>query len=112
MEQAKGLLKFKDKDGNIYALYPVTQRDMVEGLGVMEQGITAAAAAAAAAQTTADGAQATASAAMPKSGGIFTGEVTAHSANRTAGTLRNIEVRTVSTDGELQSTNKIILVRK
>ena len=64
------------------------------------------------AQTTADNAQTTANNAMPKSGGTFTGNVVAYSTNRTASGLRNIEVRTTSATGTLQSTNKIIMVRK
>lgn len=50
--------------------------------------------------------------AMPKAGGIFTGDVTAYSENRTSACLRNTEVRITNTEGELQSTNKIIMVRK
>ncbi len=49
---------------------------------------------------------------MPKSGGTFTGDAVAYSTNRTASGLRNIEVRTTSATGTLQSTNKIIMVRK
>lgn len=57
-------------------------------------------------------AQATADAALPQSGGTLTGDVTAHSANRTTSSLRNIEVRITSPTGALQSTNNIIMVRK
>lgn len=56
--KAKGLMKFKDKDGNIFVLHPVTKRDMVEGLGTLEKNISNAAAAAAAAQATANSAAA------------------------------------------------------
>jgi len=49
---------------------------------------------------------------MPKSGGTFTGDAVAYSTNRTTSGLRNIEVRTTSATGTLQSTNKIIMVRK
>lgn len=56
---------------------------------------------------------ATANAAMPKAGGTFTGQAAAMSSNATAtGVLRNIEVRTSSVSGTLQSTGKIIMVRK
>lgn len=68
--KAKGLMKFKDKDGNIFVLYPVTKRDMVEGLGTLENNISAAAAAAAAAQATANSAAAAAAAALAKFGTI------------------------------------------
>lgn len=51
-------------------------------------------------------------AAMPKSGGTFTGHVTGCSTNTSSTCLRNIEVRTTSETGTLQSTNKIIMVRK
>lgn len=57
-------------------------------------------------------AQNTANAAMPKSGGTFTGDAVAYSTNRTTSGLRNIEVRITDTSGDLQSTNKIIMVRK
>lgn len=57
-------------------------------------------------------AQQTAEAAMPKSGGTFTGDAVAYSTNRTTSSLRNIEVRTSSATGTLQSTDKIIMVRK
>jgi len=50
--------------------------------------------------------------AMPKSGDIFTGDVAAYSINRATGCLRNIEVRTTDANGTVQSTNKIIMVRK
>lgn len=52
--------------------------------------------------------------AMPKSGGTFTGNTVAYSSNRATdgGCLRNIEVRTSSATGTLQSTNKIIGIRK
>ena len=51
---------------------------------------------------------------MPKSGGTFTGNTVAYSSNRATdgGCLRNIEVRTSSATGTLQSTNKIIGIRK
>lgn len=42
----------------------------------------------------------------------FTGNAVAYSTNRTTSGLRNIEVRTTSATGTLQSTNKIIMVRK
>lgn len=57
-------------------------------------------------------AQSAADAAMPKSGGEFTGYVAACNENRAASELRNIEVRITDTEGEMQSTNKIIMVRK
>lgn len=44
--------------------------------------------------------------------GTFTGDVAAYSTNRNTACLRNIEVRTVDTMGALQTTNKIICVRK
>ncbi|MBE6878318.1 MAG: hypothetical protein E7488_04030 [Ruminococcaceae bacterium] len=44
--------------------------------------------------------------------GIFTGDVAAYSINRATGCLRNIEVRTTDANGTVQSTNKIIMVRK
>lgn len=66
--KAKGLMKFKDKDGNIFVLYPVTKRDMVEGLGTFEKNISAAAAAAAAAQAAANSAAAAAASALAKFG--------------------------------------------
>lgn len=49
---------------------------------------------------------------MLKSGGEFTGDVSAYNTNRTSSSLRNIEVRSTSPTGALQSTNKIIMVRK
>lgn len=49
---------------------------------------------------------------MPIAGGTFTGNAVAYSTNRTTSGLRNIEVRTSSATGTLQSTNKIIMVRK
>ena len=73
-----------------------------------------AAAAAATAQTTANG-KANSShtqAASTITAGTFPGNVVAYSTNRTASGLRNIEVRTTSATGTLQSTNKIIMVRK
>ena len=57
-------------------------------------------------------AQTTAENAMPKGGGAFTGDVAAYNGNRATASLRNTEVRITGTDGELQSTNKIIMVRK
>lgn len=65
-----------------------------------------------AAQASANTAQVTANAAMPKSGGAFTGNITAYSANRSGSCLRNSEVRTSSATGTLQSTDKIVYVRK
>lgn len=50
--------------------------------------------------------------AVLKSGGTFTGDVAAYNGNRATASLRNTEVRITGTDGELQSTNKIIMVRK
>lgn len=44
--------------------------------------------------------------------GTFTGDVAAYSTNRNTACLRNIEVRTTDTTGEVQATNKIICVRK
>ena len=44
--------------------------------------------------------------------GTFTGDVAAYSTSRATSCLRNIEVRTTDTTGALQSTNKIICVRK
>lgn len=44
--------------------------------------------------------------------GVFSGEVMAYSENRASGGLRNIEIRATDTSGELQSTNRIIMVRK
>lgn len=67
--------------------------------------VTALGAATAAQGTKADNA-------MPKSGGTFTGNAVAYSTNRTTSGLRNIEIRTTSATGTLQSTNKIIGVRK
>lgn len=49
---------------------------------------------------------------MPVSGGTFTGDAAAYSENRSTAGLRNIEVRTESATGTLQSTDKIIAVRK
>ena len=51
---------------------------------------------------------------MPIAGGTFTGNAVAYSTNRATngGCLRNIEVRITGTSGTLQSTNKIIMVRK
>lgn len=49
---------------------------------------------------------------MPIAGGTFTGNAAAISSNRTTSGLRNIEVRITSATGTLQSTNKIIMVRK
>lgn len=51
---------------------------------------------------------------MPIAGGTFTGNAVAYSSNRNTngGCLRNIEVRTSSATGTLQSTNKIVMVRK
>ena len=49
---------------------------------------------------------------MAISGGTFTGNTMAYSGNRTTACLRNTEVRISSTTGELQSTNKIIMVLK
>ena len=50
--------------------------------------------------------------AVLKTGGAFTGDVAAYNGNRATASLRNTEVRITGTDGELQSTNKIIMVRK
>ena len=44
--------------------------------------------------------------------GVFAGNVAAYSVNRDTACLRNIEVRADSTEGALQYTNKIIVVRK
>ena len=49
---------------------------------------------------------------ITKAGGVFEGDVVACSENRSTASLRNIEIRTTSTEGPLQSTNKIILIRK
>ena len=49
---------------------------------------------------------------MAISGGTFTGNVVACSENRTIGSLRNVEIRMSSTTGDLQSTDRIIMVRK
>ena len=51
---------------------------------------------------------------MPIAGGTFTGNAVAYTSNRKTdgGCLRNIEVRTSSATGTLQSTNKIVMVRK
>ena len=49
---------------------------------------------------------------MAIAGGTFTGNVVAYSSNRTTASVRNVEVRTSSATGTLQSTNKIIMVRK
>lgn len=57
-------------------------------------------------------AQSTADEAMPRSGGEFLGDVMAYNENRASACLRNIEVRITDTAGELQATNKIIMVRK
>lgn len=65
-----------------------------------------------ASQDDVEAAKSTADAAMPKAGGTFTGDAVAYSTNRTNGGLRNIEVRATSATGTLQSTNKIIMVRK
>lgn len=65
-----------------------------------------------AAQSTANTAKTKAENAMPKSGGEFVGDVTANNTNRNTSCLRNTEIRTTGTSGELQSTNKIIMVRK
>ena len=72
------------------------------------------------AQTTADAAMSSATTAntvaaeaMPIAGGkAFTGDVQAYSTNRKTSGLRNTEVRKSSTTGALQSTDKIIMVRK
>lgn len=82
------------------------QNISVKGLG------TAAYTASTAYATSAQGTKA--DNAMPKSGGTFTGNTVAYSSNRATdgGCLRNIEVRTSSATGTLQSTNKIIGIRK
>ena len=49
---------------------------------------------------------------MTDAGGTFTGNAIAYSTNRTTSSLRNIEIRKSSASGTLQSTNKIIMVRK
>ena len=53
-----------------------------------------------------------ADAAMPLAGGTFAGNAVACSVNRTGASLRNVEVRVTSTSGALQSTDKIVFVRK
>ena len=53
-----------------------------------------------------------ADAAMPLAGGTFAGNAVACSVNRAGASLRNIEVRVTSTSGALQSTDKIVFVRK
>lgn len=60
--------------------------------------------------TNAATAQSTANAAMPKSGGTFTGTVAAKSANTTGAYIRNIRVQNAA--GTFYSTNFIIMVRK
>ena len=65
-----------------------------------------------AAKTEVETAQATAEAAMPRSGGEFLADVMAYNENRASACLRNIEVRITNTSGKLQATNKIIMVRK
>lgn len=50
--------------------------------------------------------------AMPKSGGTFTGDVAAHSANRYGSVLRNIDVKINGPDSDRVSTSHIIMVRK
>ena len=55
--------------------------------------------------TAASKAQTTANAAMPKTGGTFTGNVVAYGTNRTSSCLRNIYVNGVAT-------NYILMVRK
>ena len=52
--------------------------------------------------------------AMPKSGGTFTGNVSATATNRNGAPLRNIAVKTASAgvDGATVSTDMIIMVRK
>lgn len=63
-------------------------------------------------QTQLNTAQATANAAMPKSGGVaFTGNVAAYGSNRTGKCLRNIEVYN-SAHSEYVSTNMLVAVRK
>ena len=57
------------------------------------------------ARNAASSAQTTANAAMPKTGGTFTGNVVAYGTNRTSSCLRNIYVNGVST-------NYILMVRK
>lgn len=84
----------------------------VDRNGNVTNGLLASKTAVETAQTTAATAQSTADAAMPKAGGTFTGDAVAYSTNRTNGGLRNIEVRATSATGTLQSTNKIIMVRK
>lgn len=49
---------------------------------------------------------------MPITGGEFAGDVVATSTNRDTASLRNVEVRTSSVSGTLQSTNKIVMIRK
>ena len=44
--------------------------------------------------------------------GAFAEDVAAYNENRETSSLRNIEIRTSSASGTLQSTNKIICVRK
>lgn len=55
-------------------------------------------------------AQSTANAAMPKSGGTFTGAIIAQSANRNGAYIRNTRVQDASSNS--QNTNFIIMVRK
>ncbi len=86
------------------------QQEVVSAQTAADEAKTAAEAAQAAADEKAEASHTQSASTI--TAGTFSGDVVAYSTNRTTSGLRNIEVRITSATGTLQSTNKIIMVRK
>ena len=119
VNEVSGVLTKVDAEGNRTLMYPITKTENVDGLPDELAGLEETAATAARqadeAKSTAAAAQTTADAAMPKSGGTFTGGVSAAMVtNDGEALLRNIVVIDANTDLPTLSVpaGTIVMVRK